>query len=413
MIWTIAWHEYLTSLRRAGFIFATLLIPALGLIGLIVAAFFSRSVSDFFVGQFAPDRSDSQTIGVVDRSGLYTPIPEKFSDRFAAYADVEAARHDLEAETIAAYIVIPADYVATGRLTAYTRSGGFNSLVALDSDELEPFLLTGLLAGRVDDTILARANDPANITRIALESEDRPGASPNPFSFGAGIVTSYVLSILLFISIFTSSGYLLNSVSEEKETRVMEVILSSVSPIELLAGKIIGLGALGLTQVGVWILSAFLLSGGIGLLAAGVAVAFNAGTFLLAGVYFVLGYLIFGTLMATAGSLGTTMRESQQIAGIFTMTAAIPWMINGFIIINPNMPLARVLSYIPLTAPMMMLLRTAVGNVPPVDIVGSIIVLVVSIPVILWAGAKVFRTSLLIYGKRLTVKEIVLALRGA
>jgi ABC-2 type transport system permease protein len=415
IMWSIARHEYLTSVRRPGFIFSTLFFPALGLVGLIVAAFFSQSVSDFFVSQFVPDSNASRNVGVVDQTGLYTPLPERHADLFVLYPDEAAARRDLEAEALGGYIVIPPDYVETGNVTAYTRQGGFNSLIALDSDVLEPFLLTGLLDGQVDDSLMARVADPANIRRIALEDDDRPGeaSSPFTFSFGAGMITSYVLAILLFISIFTSSGYLLNSVSEEKESRVMEVILSSVSPIELLAGKIIGLGALGLTQVAVWILSAFLLSGGIGLVATGVAVALNPGNFLLAAVYFILGYLIFGTLMATAGSLGTTMRESQQIAGIFSMAAAIPWMLNGFIFMNPNMPLARVLSYIPLTAPMMMMLRTAIGSVPPVDIIGSIIVLVVSIPIILWAGAKIFRTSLLIYGKRLTVKEIVLALRAA
>lgn len=412
-IWTIAGHEYLTSVRRAGFIVSTLLFPALGAIGLIVAAFFSRSVSDFFVVQFAPETSGSRKIGVVDQTGLYTTIPGQFADRFVPYSDEAAARRDLTAEALAGYIVIPPDYVETGEVTAYTGDSGFSSLIALDSDLIEPFLLTGLLEGQVDDSVMARVNDPADIRRIALEEDNRPGPGSNPFSFGAGMITSYVLAILLFVSIFTSSGYLLNSVSEEKETRVMEVILSSVSPIELLAGKIIGLGALGLTQVGVWILSAFLLSGGIGLVATGVAVAFNPGTALLAGVYFLLGYLIFSTLMATAGSLGTTMREGQQIAGLFSFAAAIPWMINSFIFFNPNMALARVLSYIPLTAPMMMMLRTAIGGVPTVDIVGSIVVLVVTIPVLVWAGAKIFRTSLLVYGKRLTLREIVRALRAA
>jgi ABC-2 type transport system permease protein len=193
----------------------------------------------------------------------------------------------------------------------------------------------------------------------------------------------------------------------------MEVVLSSVSASDLLAGKVIGLGALGLTQVGVWLLSGVVLSGGLGALAVGALAALNPMTFILALVYFLLGYLLFGTLMATAGSLGTSMRESQQIAGVFSFAAAIPWMLNGFIIANPNMLLARVLSWFPLTAPMMMMLRLPYGEVPVIDIIGSIALLSLTVPVVIWAGSKIFRTSLLIYGKRLSLKEIWSSLRQA
>ncbi len=136
-------------------------------------------------------------------------------------------------------------------------------------------------------------------------------------------------------------------------------------------------------------------------------------TFILAAVYFLLGYLVYGTLMAAAGSLGTSMRESQQLAGIFSFMAAIPWMINGFLFLNPNASIARVLSFFPLTAPTMMMLRLALGGVPLEDIVGSIAVLLLSIPLVLWGGAKVFRMGLLMYGKRPALAQIWRAMREA
>ena len=122
----------------------------------------------------------------------------------------------------------------------------------------------------------------------------------------------------------------------------------------------------------------------------GVVIALNPLTFLLAVIYFILGYLLYAVIMATAGSLGTSMRESQQIAGLFSFVAAIPWMVNGFLFVNPNMLVARVLSYIPLTAPMMMMLRLAIGQPPIEDIVGSIVVLIISVPIFLWAAQKFF-----------------------
>jgi hypothetical protein len=123
----------------------------------------------------------------------------------------------------------------------------------------------------------------------------------------------------------------------------------------------------------------------------------------------VLGYLLYGTLMATAGSIGTSMRESQQIAGLFSFAAALPWMINGFIIANPNMILARILSWFPLSAPMMMMPRLPYGDIPVVD-VGQHRVLALTVPLVVWGGPK-SRASLLMYGKRPAVRQIWRVLR--
>lgn len=411
-LWTIAWHEYATNVRRPGFIFATLLVPALGLIGVIVATFFSGQAGQFFESQFTPD--GPRQVGVVDASGLYTPVAPEFAQDFRNYPDEAAARQAFVGREIAGYLVIRADYVATGRVTAYSGSG-FSGVISLDSDEINPFLLRGLLAGRVDEAVLARAIRPGDVERVTLDDAGQPTSNEetSPLAFMGGMFASMAVSILLFIAIMVSSNYLLRSVSEEKENRVMEIVVSSVSTTDLLWGKVIGLGSLGLTQVGVWLLSAVALTGGLGAVAAGVLALLNPGVMLLALAYFVLGYLLYGVLMAAAGSLGTSMRESQQIGGLFSFGAALPWMINGFLFANPNMILARIMSWFPLTAPMMMMLRLPYGSVPAVDIAGSLIVLTVSVPAVMWAGSKVFRTGLLMYGKRLSVKEIIATLRRA
>jgi ABC-2 type transport system permease protein len=170
----------------------------------------------------------------------------------------------------------------------------------------------------------------------------------------------------------------------------------------------------GLIQVGVWF------GAGIALLTAATAlftltgvIKLSMGTILLGLVYYVLGYLLFATLLAVAGSMGTTQRESQQIAGIFSFSAAIPWMVIGFIFANPNAPIAVVLSYIPLTAPVMMLIRLGFGQVPAGQIAISLALLMAGIVVSLWAGAKIFRTSLLMYGKRPSLRDLARAFKQA
>jgi ABC-2 type transport system permease protein len=283
----------------------------------------------------------------------------------------------------------------------------------VDTGTLDAFLVRGLLEGQVDERLLERAAAPSNLDRVTLDEQGEP---TGPGSIGgaiAGFLIPYFLSIFLIISIFTASSYLLRSVGEEKESRVIEVVLSSVSATELLTGKVLGLGALGLTQVLVWVLSSVVFTGGLGAVVAGAAAALNPRVLVLGVAYFVLGYLLYGTLMAAAGALGTNMRESQQMAGLFTFFAAVPFMFNTFIIANPNSSMARALSIFPLTAPTAMMLRLPFGTVPALDIALSLGLLALSIPLVLWAGAKVFRMGLLLYGKRPGLRQIARALRQA
>ncbi len=411
-IWTIARHEYLTNLRRPGFIFFTLLIPGLGVLGLIVAAFFSGQATDFLVSQFG---GAGKPLGVVDQSGLYGAVPPEYAGRFRAYADEDSARRDLLAEELSGYVIIPPDYVATGEIAAYSTGGFFDAVGMSDSNSLRAFLVKGLLAGQVDPALVERAADPsADVTSVTLDENGLPTTDGNPLSTVAGFLIPYVLSIFLVISIFTASSYLLRSVSEEKETRVIEVVLSSVTATQLLAGKVLGLGALGLTQVLVWLLSSFALSSGLGALVAGAAVVLSPVALALSAVYVVLGYLLYGTLMAAAGALGTSMRESQQLGGIFSFAASVPLMFNSLILASPDSVFVRALSLFPLTTPTTMMLRLPLSpTLPWFDIVVSIVGLLITIPLVLWAGAKVFRMGLLLYGKRPGVRQIWRALREA
>ena len=406
----IARQEFLVNVRRPGFIIMTLLIPALGLVALLVASLFGGQVGSFFESQFNPQ---VEKIGYVDHSGIVKADLPQHKGLYVAYADETLARADMLAGRIDSYFVLPEDYLATGTVKVYAVGGGFSSLAAADSGDLRSFLLTNLLAGEVDDALLARATEPANTEAITLTKQGEI-SEESPFSWIGDFLVPYLFSILFVVTIFTASGFLLQSVSEEKEGRIIEILLSSVNPTQLLAGKILGLGALGLLQVLIWIAAgAGLLMGATALFAVAGVIKLSLGTVALGLLYFVLGYLLFATLMATAGSMGTTQRESQQISGIFSMAAAVPWMTMGMVLANPDSALAVALSYFPLTAPVMMLLRMSISTIPPVQIAISLASLIAGIVISLWAGAKIFRGGLLMYGKRLGVKEIVQAFKQA
>jgi ABC-2 type transport system permease protein len=405
----VARHEFIISLKRPSFIIATLAIPLLGLLGVIIAAYFGGQAGDFLERQFV---GTPKPVGYVDQVGLFTPPLPEYADLFIPYPDEEAAREALFTEEIETYLLIPGDYVKTGRVIGYSKGRGLTSAISMSEERIPPFLIDHLLAGQVDADLRARVRAPMNLQPVSLTPEG--AGSEDIASFVANIAIPYAFSILLVMAIFTSSGFLLQGVSEEKESRVIEILLSSLTPMELLAGKILGLGTLGLVQILFWLGSAWaLISIAVTGLALFGAISLELTTIVLAVIYFLLGYLLFATLMASAGSLGTSAREGQQIAGIFSALTAIPFMVSSFIWTNPDSLLVQILSYVPFTSPVMMLQRLGMTEVPLYQIAISLILLIVGIAGTLWAGAKVFRMGLLMYGKRPSVSEILRALRQA
>jgi ABC-2 type transport system permease protein len=406
----VAWQELVVNLRRPTFILMTLLIPALGLIALLAGSLFGGELSTFFKTQLESSR---EVVGYVDQSGLLRPDLPGYEGQFVAYPGETEARAALLAKDISSYFVLPPDYLQSGQVPVYGMGGVFSSIAATDNEVVPKFLVYQLLAGKVDPAIQARALAPANIVPVALNDKGEVDTK-SAFSWLGDFVVPYLFSILFIMTIFTTSGFLLQGVSTEKEGRIIEVLLSSISSTELLTGKILGLGALGLGQMLFWLGSA------AGLLAATVAIFALAGlikmtlmSVILVVVYFILGYLLFATLMAVAGSMGTSLRESQQISAIFSIGSALPYTGLAVMFSNPDSPLIIALSYFPVTAPVMMLIRLGFGPVPADQVIISLVLLVAGLAFSLWAGAKVFRVGLLMYGKRPGLKDLARAFRQA
>lgn len=282
--------------------------------------------------------------------------------------------------------------------------------IVLESAGIYDFLVDHLLRDRVAPELRDRVADPFRPVEVSLDGGEARGGFATSFF-------SYILGILLVMTIFISAGYLLQGVSKEKTSRIVEIIISSITPRQLLFGKIIGFGALGLTQVMVWFGSSIVL----GLIS---AVAFNLSggasiaallgrpeVFVFALVYYVLGFLVYAVIIGSVGALGTSMQESQQLSGVFSIIAAVPIFFAGVVLSNPDATIARIFSYVPLTAPTMMLLRIPQGGVPAVDLVISIVGLLVTGAVVLWAGDRVFRLGLLMYGQRPGLKRVLRTLR--
>lgn len=216
---------------------------------------------------------------------------------------------------------------------------------------------------------------------------------------------------LLWLAIFVIIQMLLNNTIEEKSNRIIEVLLSSVTPGELMMGKLFGIAAIGLTMVGVWMLALFGIlswkSGGASELAGQVLILLKGSNLIpLFSVYFLLGYLMYAAFIMSVGSVCNTIKEAQSYMGVLTMLMMVPLLTMTYIPKDPNGPLARVLSWIPIYTPFTMMNR-ATADPPLIDLVGTLVLLVCTTTLALWMSGKIFRRGILRTGQPPKVIEML------
>jgi ABC-2 type transport system permease protein len=381
---TIAKHEFAYNVRRKEFLIVTFGLP------LIMFALIGFPI--FLAASTTGTGPEEVTIGYVDNTESFE------SANFTLYSTEELAKNDLLEGKITHFFVILSDYRSTGQIEIFSRRSRMQGTI---EGEIRGFLLDNLLKGDNKD-IVERVKNPIKSEYFTLNEKGESGKDDL-----SGLLISIAFAFFFMLTIFTSSNFLLQGVVEEKENRVIEILLSSVSHRELLTGKIFGLGAVGLTQVLIWQVMgiAVLSSGPAALLLAGINISIPLLIF--ASGYFILGYLVFACIMAGVGAIATTSREGQQIAGIFTMIGALPLIISQLIISKPDSIISIIFSYFPLTSPITMIMRISTGGVQYYEVVLSLVILTVSILFIIEMSVKIFRASLLMYGKKPTITEVL------
>jgi ABC-2 type transport system permease protein len=398
-------HEFRALVRRTGFILMTVAFPLLGLLAIGGGELISG-----ITGGDDPDEVTQVTIGYVDDAGLISSYSEQPNFTFESFTSVEAANQAMVAGDIAEYIYITPDYLQNGSVARFTVSRELET-PGDRYDAIRNFVLRNLLGPEADPDIVDRAVYPLNLSNIVIDPvTGLPADTQGGFS---QFILPYIFAILLVMSIFTSSGYLLQGLAEEKENRVMEILLSSVSSRQLITGKVLGLGAAGLLQMAVWLISArFLANMASENFSEILGTIEVSTTFVIIGLaYFILGYLLFAIIMAAAGSIGSNARESQQMATVFTLLAVSPMWGMVFLIENPDHPVSIFLTLFPLTAPITTIVRIGVADVPLWQIGLSMLIMALSVIGLLFLAAKIFRTFLLMYGKTPKLGEIIRLIR--
>lgn len=217
---------------------------------------------------------------------------------------------------------------------------------------------------------------------------------------------AYFFIIMLMITILQSGQLLVRSLVEEKSNRLVEVLISSCSPTELMAGKILGLSGLGLLQLSLWTGIVVIL------LIVNKVTTVQFDILWLLFLYFILGYLLYAGLFVACGTLVSTEQEAQQTTGYLTILLVIPFIFAFFATQAPNAPIIKILSFIPLLTPTMMVLRIPILMPPLWEILLTLFILIVSVIGVMWAAGKIFRIGILITGKRPSLDEIVKWIRA-
>ena len=405
-ILTIARWEYLEKVKTKTFIISLVITP-------LIIIMFS------LLPTLLTTKANIQTkiIGVVDTSGIYF---HKLNDELEQYklddnqpnyillnfADNKKTLKQLKTKADKNVI----DNEIEGFL--FILNGGTDSLeVEYRSENLGSFkdlrhFEEKINKIRIQNELNVRGIDPSlaefvqssvEIEQIKIEKSGKEGKQ----NFLVVFFSAFIFIMLLMMMVIYSGQLLIRSLIEEKSNRLIEILISSCTSEQLLAGKILGLSVLGLTQIFIWSLIATALVGGAVIPPA----AFDNILPML--VYFIVGFIFYTTIFVGIGSIVTTEQEAQQMTTYISLILILPVVVAMPAIQNPESMMVTVLSYIPLTIPSIMLLRIKIAPVPLIDIIITLSIMFVSTIITLKIAAKIFRIGILSYGKKPTIKELI------
>ncbi len=390
--WQIVSHEYSRHVFRRRFLMALFSVPLLMVFMVVLVIVIIRT------------NSSPTPIGYIDHSGLLAnPISQpapKWPERLVtmqAYTDEASAKADLQAGKLQGYYIIPKDYLQSGQVDQVY----LKEINGMATQQFDSFLTTNLLSSQPAEI----ANRLVNGSNIIVQSTDKSReASQGNF---INILLPILAGVLFIVGMSTSSGYLMQTVVEEKENRTMEIMVTSVSPNQLMSGKVIADIAIGATQLLVWAI--FIL---LALVIGKSYIPFLGGLKFsgeMVGVIIAVmvpAFIMISGLMAAIGATVSEGNEGQQIMGLFTIPIWLPYIFIMLFVENPNSPLAVALSFFPLTAPMSIALRIGFTTIPTWQVIVSVTILVLSAIGSVWLAGRAFRLGMLRYGQRLRWAEI-------
>jgi ABC-2 type transport system permease protein len=398
-------NEFVSTVKSKSFIFTLLLLPLIGFVVMLIIGNSQKEGANSFANQIFITENQVNIMGIVDQSQLISFIPVEHNEQLKLYTNQQKAEEDLHSGQISGFYLVEPDYIQTGKIILFKRD--FNPL----SNEKNNHLLENLLVNQLLSThpqLSKRIENPLILetTILSPELQRDPESSLTFF-------LPYIVTMIFYVVILSSSSLMLNSVTKEKSNRMMEILMTSVDPMQMLTGKIIALGLIGLLQTIIWSGSGYLLLRLSGQ-TLNVSAAFQLPPSILAWgiVFFLSGYAVYASLMAGVGALVPNLREASQATTLVVIPLVIPMALISVIVENPNGLVAIIFSLFPLTAPVTMMTRLAAGNVPLWQIILAVILLFSTAYLVIRSVSKFFRAQNLLSGKEFKVITLLKAFTG-
>lgn len=409
-LWVIVKREYLTRVKSKGFVIGTILTPLLIVSLFLLPAFLTGKISRADIQLTVLDQS--QDTAVYERAEeLITADNEKL-DRFQIQREAvspsqletrqKELNHLIDEGKLDAYVVMPAAVIDEGKITYHAKNiGDF-----IKETRVENAFNTAIVEQRMKRSGIdvERMNQLSG--KIVMEKFNERGESQG----GGKIILAFALMGILCITVLAYGTHLMSAVIEEKQSRIMEVLISSVKPFTLMLGKLIGVGLVGMTQYAVWSISGILLSSfaamqsPIGGLFRLPSISISLMIFFI--TYFLLGYFLYATLYAMVGGVVSNEEDGQQMQFPLMSLILLAPLAASFVWRMPESALATAISMFPFFSPFGMFLRIAIKEPPWWQIALSIFLLVATILGAVWLTAKFYRIGVLMYGKRPTIAEM-------
>lgn len=416
-------REYVERIRSRSFLLSTLLTPLLTALFALGPAISGRVAGDGRSYHFVVvDETEQAGSRVVD---LLRESHARHGGRARAeggLGPVAGIREELETQiaesSVDGYVWIPADVSGSNRFELHVSS----EVPATVQREVEAAVSRAVqfsrlqAAGLSDDEVALLFQPVVPETRVARPhgSEERRAGG----GMGLGLAVGFVLYTLILLY----GTQVMHSVQEEKTSRIAEVLISSVRPIELMLGKVLGVGAAALTQLAIWAVLARvaydsrgalerlgLPTGALDLL----STELPAGTLASVGTYLVLGFLLYATLFAAVGAAAGSTEDAQRFTFPIIIPLFIPMFLAEAIISDPQGTAAVALSWLPLTAPLVVPMRIGAQGVPPAEIGATLLAMAASVLAVGWVAGKIYRVGILMTGSRPKLRDLVKWIRMA
>ena len=415
----IARREFVETAKTKTFIIGVLMAPVI--IGAII----------FFTSRIAGDKAGPRPPIQVAVTDLSKQLAENFETSFGDYNKINPnrqfllqhldAQQDANAvqiqgktrlrnDKLDAYVVLDQDILeGPGKIRFYThkpKPTDFDAYLTIENLFRKAVENRRYQIEKLDQDLIAKLRY-VPIDRVEIGSADDKEQIQTPIQGIVHMMVPFFFMYLIFLGMVGTGQQMLGSIIEEKGSRIIEVLLSAVSPFQLMAGKILGLAGIGITVMALWFAAAYAAACWQGL---NVGVTPQLMVYFV--IYYILGFLFFSAVLTGIGSVCNTIKETQSLMMPVMLISIIPMIAWFKLVQSPNGTMARVLSFVPPVTPMVMVLRLASGaDVWFVEIGASILLLAVAVLVVTWAAAKIFRTGILMYGKKPGFFEILRWLR--